>query len=83
MKPSATPTKKNENYRKKTFKQEKWKKMRKARCFLLGLIIVIILIGYYAHAFILCIHMSTEVQRKAASGDIRKTQWGVVPVAAS
>ena len=54
-------------------------KVKKAdRCYLLGLITVIILIGYYEPAHILYVSMSTEVQRKAASGDIIKSQWAGV-----
>ena len=47
-----------------------------------GFIIAFILFGYYAPDSIFCVSMSTEDQRKTASGDISNTQWGVTPVAA-
>ena len=54
----------------------------KSQMFSLRLTIVIILIGYYAPAPILCVSMSTDVKRKAVSSDFPKSQWGVVAVAA-
>ena len=55
---------------KNTFKQEKMEGNVKNEMFPLGLIFVIMLIGYYAPASIFYQH-EHNVQRKAASGDIR------------
>ena len=54
----------------------------KSQMLSLWLIIVIFLIGYNTPAPSLCVSKSTEVQRKTAPGDIRQSQWGVMPVAA-
>ena len=67
---------------KKAFEQEEMEENVKTQMFPLGLIIVIILIECHAPESIVCVSMSTDVLRKAASGDIHNSQWGVAPVAA-